>query len=94
MFAAVWKFVMASLLGGGATAFIIGRIGILPISSNVFWVSVRIVTVSLLYGALYLCAVTALHRSRAPIYQLVTLFREMIPWGKSSKLPPDLPAAV
>jgi polysaccharide transporter, PST family len=90
LMAAVWKFLFASVVAGCATALIVGRFRFTPMASSVVEASVRIATISLLYGVLYLSAVIILHRSCTPIYQLVRLFREMVPWGRSSKVSPAL----
>ena len=46
------------------------------------------VTVSLLFGALYLIAVVALHRSLEPLHQVVKLLPDMLSSRRSSKPAP------
>jgi PST family polysaccharide transporter len=93
LIAAIWKFVLASALAGSATVFFVGGLRSIPMPSSVIEASVRVAMMSLLYGVLYLCAVTILHRSCTPIYQLVRLFCEMVPWGRSPKVSPALSEA-
>jgi hypothetical protein len=53
----------------------------------------RIVTVSLLFGALYLAAVIVLHWSFAPIHQIARLLRDMLPLKRLSKPKANVSAA-
>jgi PST family polysaccharide transporter len=83
--AAVWRFIAASLLAGGASAVIIVGLPLAPPSGSVAALG-RIATGSLLFGTLYLGAVILLHRGCAPISQVVALLRVMVPSKKSSNL--------
>lgn len=79
--AAAWRYVLASLVAGCASAFIIGRIPALVAGSGSVGASHRIVMNSVLFGTLYLGAVILLHRGCAPIYQVARLLRQMAPLG-------------
>ena len=85
--AAVWKYVLASLLAGCASAAIVRSFPTFIALPGAFGAFIRIMTTSVLFGALYLGIVILLHRGCDPLYQVARLLREMIPWGKTSKLP-------
>jgi PST family polysaccharide transporter len=84
--AVVWRYVVASLLAGCATAGIMRGLptsGQTPGAAAMF---AHIAVISLLFGALYLGTVMLLHRGWAPIYQVARLLREMLPWDSVSGL--------
>jgi hypothetical protein len=87
---AVWKFVIASLLAGCATALIVGAFQSFVPASNAFGAAIRLAKVSLWFSVLYISAVTILHWSFAPLYQVAGLMKEMTPWGGSPKVSPAL----
>jgi len=76
---AVWKFVLAALLAGGACAAIIQSIPRIALSSVSLEEGARIVITTLLFGNLYLAAVILLHRGFEPLYQLAGLAKELLP---------------
>jgi len=80
--AAVWKYFLASLLAGCACAAIIRGIPSAVTASSSLGALVRIVTNSLLFGALYIGAVVLLHRGYAPLRQVARLFPDMVPWRR------------
>jgi PST family polysaccharide transporter len=82
---ALWKYVLASLLAGCASAVIIRNLPVLAAAPGASGAAARVVVVSLLCGALYLAAVVMLHRGCAPLYQFGGLLREMILWGRFSR---------
>jgi O-antigen/teichoic acid export membrane protein len=82
--AAVWKFIVASLLAGCATELIMRHMPFLAVTRNSLDALSHIVTVSVVFVALYLGAVIALYRGCAPIYQLAGLLREMLPGRKAA----------
>jgi PST family polysaccharide transporter len=84
--AAVWKFIVASLLAGCATALIVGGFRFSATASNLVEAAGRIATISFLFGVLYISTVIVLHRSCTPLCQIVGLLREMIPWGRFSRV--------
>jgi PST family polysaccharide transporter len=79
VFTAVWKYILAGLIAGCGTALAIKGLPSLVAASNSFWTLARIVSVSSLFGILYIGMVVLLHRSFAPLYQVVRLLREMLP---------------
>ena len=91
--AAVWKYVVASLLASCACAGIMQGIPSFVGVPGAVGALARIVTVSLLFGSLYLGAVILLHGGSAPLYQFVGLLRDMVPWGSFSGLSPATGAA-
>jgi O-antigen/teichoic acid export membrane protein len=84
--AAVWRYILASLFAGLATAIIVG-LPAFPVPSNSIGAIVRIAEISCLFGAMYISAVISLHQNCAPIYQVTALIREMLPSGRSSNQP-------
>jgi PST family polysaccharide transporter len=82
---AVWKYVLASLLAGCASAVILRDLPVLAAAPGAIAAGARVVIGSLLCGALYLAAVVMLHRGCAPLYQFAGLLREMILWGRFSR---------
>ncbi len=93
--ATVWRYVVASLLAGGASAAIIRAIPSLMAVSGVVGALVRIVVTSLLFLVLYVGAVVLLHGGSEPIDRLVRLLPDMVPWKKPPSGPPpsEAPAA-
>jgi PST family polysaccharide transporter len=78
--AVVWKYPFASLLAGCASAVIIRGSPFLVTMSGAVGALTRIVVVSVLFGSLYLGAVTLLHWDSAPVLQFARLLRRMVPW--------------
>jgi len=76
--AAVWKYVLASALAGCASALIIREIPSLAVASGARGAIGRIVMTSVLFGALYLGAVSLMHRGFDPIRQVAKLLRDMV----------------
>jgi len=92
MIAAVWKYVLASVLAGCACVGITQSIvpyTAMPGAEGAF---VRLLTVSLLFGVLYLGAVIVLYRGYEPLYQVARLLQEMVPMGRFSRLAPAIAA--
>jgi PST family polysaccharide transporter len=79
---AIWKFTLAALLAGGATAALVRQFPALAAAPGSAGAWLRLVLTSLMFGVLYLAMVILLHGGYAPIRQLLNLLREMIPWGK------------
>jgi PST family polysaccharide transporter len=90
LLAAVWRYILASLLASFSTNLIIRRIPSLSGALGATGAAVRIVVVSLVLGVLYLSAVVLFHGSFEPIYQIFRLLREMAPsrWPSGWSLPP------
>lgn len=85
MMGVIWKYIVASALAGcacaGVTRLLPSFVG-LPESLGAF---ARIVTISGLFGTMYLTSVILLHRGCAPLFQVAGLAREMVPWRGLSK---------
>jgi len=90
LIAAIWKFVLASLMAGCGTFLLTLATPSLAAGSGPLWASVRIVVVSALFGVAYLGGVIFLHRGLAPLNQLVGLFREMI---SRARVPEPIPTS-
>jgi len=88
MIAAIWKFVVASVVAGYTTFLLIGRLPFFAAAADSIDVMARIAKVSLLFVILYMCAVIILHRGWAPLNQVGGLLREMMPSGSSPKMSP------
>jgi O-antigen/teichoic acid export membrane protein len=84
MISAVWKYIAASLLAGGASALIIREIPALLVLPGAFGALARIVTTSTLFAALYLAAVMFLHGGPEPLYGFAKLLPDMVPWKSST----------
>lgn len=79
MISAVWKYVVASLLAGGASAVIIREIPSLFTLPGALGAVARILTISLLFSALYIGAVILLHGGPEPLYRFAKLLPDMVP---------------
>jgi PST family polysaccharide transporter len=80
--AAVWKYLVASLLAGGASVVISRQFLSVVAASGSIVALAHIAMISALFGILYLGAVILLHRGCAPLYQVAGLLREMLPRGR------------
>jgi len=83
--AAVWKYIVASLLAGWACHAILGLCPLLIGLPGAVGLLTRIAATSLLFIIVYLAAVILLHRGCAPLYQLARLLPEMGLWGRLSR---------
>lgn len=81
---AIWKYVLAALAAGSATALVVREIPSLAGAQGVEGAFVRIVAISSLLGVLYLGAVVLLHGGYEPLYQVAALLWEMIPGSRFS----------
>jgi O-antigen/teichoic acid export membrane protein len=91
--AVVWRYALASLLAGGASATIIRQIPSLTAATGVVGAAVRIASTSLLFSVLYIAAVVVVHGGSEPLSRLLNLLPDMVPWNKSSNSPPPPEAA-
>jgi PST family polysaccharide transporter len=89
--ATIWKYLVASLLAGCASAGIAKAILSTVSASSAKGALIRMVTTTLLFVVLYLTAVILLHGGYAPLNQFTRLLREMLPSGVFRK--PSLEAA-
>lgn len=86
--AAIWRYVVASLLAGGVSAVITrGRAGFIAMA-GASGALTRIVIVSALFWALYLIAVVLLYRGYSSLLHLAGLLKEMLPQSLLSRLYP------
>jgi PST family polysaccharide transporter len=84
--AAIWRFVVAAVAAGFATAAITRRIPSFVAAQGAIGAAERIAQTSLVLVVLYLVAVILLHRGWEPLEQLVGLVREMLPANQSPKV--------
>jgi PST family polysaccharide transporter len=82
---AVWRYLLASLLAGGAAALILRGFPPLLAAPGAMGAALRIGVTSVLFGILYLGSVILLYWGCTPIHELAGLLREMVPWRKLSK---------
>jgi PST family polysaccharide transporter len=75
----VWRYVVASVLAGGASALILLGFPGFREAPGLTAALVRISATSILFGLLYLSAVILLHRGLGPIHQVTSLLRELLP---------------
>jgi len=75
---AVWRYVLASLLAGCASAAIIRGLPFFVAAGDSVLIATRIAVISILFGTLYLGAVIVLHQGCAPLYQVAGLLRDMV----------------
>jgi hypothetical protein len=84
--AAIWRYLVASLLASDIGSVIIrGRAGLLAMPS-VSGALARILIVSALLWALYLSAVILLFQGYSSLFQVVGMLKEMLPQSMLSKL--------
>jgi PST family polysaccharide transporter len=88
--AEVWKYILAALLAGGASAMILRGVPVFVGVPGPVGAFTRMVTDSVLFAALYLTAVAVLHGGVTPILQLWGLLLEMLPWRKYSRNTPSV----
>jgi O-antigen/teichoic acid export membrane protein len=91
--AVVWRYALASLLAGGASAAMIRQIPSLTAATGVVGAAIRIASTSLLFSVLYIGTVVVVHGGSEPLSRLLNLLPDIIPWSKSSNSPPP-PEAV
>jgi polysaccharide transporter, PST family len=77
--AAIWKFFVASVVAGCGAALLIRAVPVFAATPGTLGAFARIVWDSVLFFALYLCAVVALHRGIEPIQQIARLISEFRP---------------
>jgi len=82
---AVWKYVVASVVAGWVISVAVGNSAFSAMPAGAEDALARLVVISILFGALYLCAVILLHRSLAPIRDLTRLLRELAPFRRRAE---------
>ena len=81
--ATVWKYVVASLIAALSAAAIIRELSSLALAPGIPGVLLRIVTISLLFTALYLTAVIILQGGPHQLYGFAKLALDMLPSAKN-----------
>ncbi len=80
--AAVWKYLLASLLAGGASIGIVRRLSYFVAASDSVGAVSHILMISLVFWTFYVIAVILLHRGLQPFYQVADVLRDMVPSGR------------
>lgn len=80
----VWRYVVASVIAGGASALIIREVPWLLSSPSAIFALARIVIISVLFSALYVGAVILLHGGPEPLHRFAKLLPDLIPGRFSS----------
>jgi PST family polysaccharide transporter len=78
MLAVMWKYIAASLLAGLATSLLFSRLASLSEASGARGAAMRVASVSLTFGVLYIGGIVVLYRGFSPILRLTGLLREMV----------------
>ncbi len=86
----IWRYIVAALAATGACVWLVWHSHPFGAETGIEGALARMATVSLLFGAFYLIAVVALHRSLEPLYQLVKLLPDLL---LSRRLPKAAPVA-
>lgn len=84
--AAVWKYVLASILAALACTWMHSPLVSLVPSEGIEGAFMRMVVISSVFAVLYVGAVTVFFRGFEPIYQLVRLLPDMVPAGWRSRV--------
>ena len=79
--AAVWKYLLASLLAGGVSIGIVRRVPYFVAASDPVGAVSHILMISLVFGTFYVIAVILLYRGLQPFYQIAEVLRDMVPSG-------------
>lgn len=93
MLLTIWKYVVASLLAGLASAAIMARILPLMAASGAGGALERVLAKSLLFTALYVGMIVLLHGGWEPLHQVMKLLSDIVP-GKKSSMPSLTPERV
>jgi O-antigen/teichoic acid export membrane protein len=83
----VWRYMLASLVAGVASALILGHALYLTAGAGVFGDLTRIVSTSLLFLVLYLGTVVLLHGGPGPLYSIARLVPDILPKSKFRQAP-------
>ena len=84
--AVVWRYLLASVLAGAASAGIVHEVPFLVAGTGVLGALERIVATSFLFGVLYLGALILLHGGPDPLYRFARLLPEMLPGRRSREV--------
>jgi len=86
LFSAIWRFLVAAMLAGGATAAGVLVLANQQGSTSTAMAAVRMILISLLFGVLYTLGVVLLHGNWSPLIQVRNLLREMLDRRRSSQV--------
>jgi PST family polysaccharide transporter len=89
IFITIWKFFIASLVAGLATAAIVSALHYSSAADTARGALIRMVVVSLLFFTLYLASVIAFHNGHKPISETIGLIRELLPEGTARQTLPQ-----
>jgi polysaccharide transporter, PST family len=87
---AIWKYVLASVLAGGATALAVQILPLHVVGSGLVGLSIRVVGISALFLTLYLGGVALLYGGWDPLMQFAMLVHEMIVPRRSDQPAPTV----
>jgi O-antigen/teichoic acid export membrane protein len=90
---AVWKYILAAVAAAGLCFLLIPRAHFLFLVAGTTGNIVRIVTISVIFAALYLGISILLHGGLEPVRQFTRLLPDLVPRLKFLKPPLDLPAS-
>jgi PST family polysaccharide transporter len=79
VFAVIWKFFAASGLAGIATALVVRVVPPFGTAAGALGAFARMVSVSVIFFALYLVGVIVLYRGFKPINETISLLRHLLP---------------
>jgi O-antigen/teichoic acid export membrane protein len=79
----VWRYVVASLLAGLGSNFILHQMPSVLAPRNGIGTLIRLLTTSGLFGVLYLGIAVLLHGSAEPLSQITKLLPDLTPWARS-----------
>jgi PST family polysaccharide transporter len=91
--AVVWKFFVASVAAGCVTAWLIQFVRAFAAGPGPLDALVRLVSISLVFFALYFGAVIALHRGLEPLRQAARLVHDLLPQRAAVQSVPAIPPA-
>jgi O-antigen/teichoic acid export membrane protein len=91
--AEVWRYIVAALLAGTASALVLRTAPIFGGIPGALGAFARIVADSILVGILYCAAVALLYGGVTPLLQFKGLLLEMMPWRKSRRNTPAVAVA-
>jgi len=93
VFQVIWRFFVASLAAGCATALLVHYVPLFANTVGALGAFARLVSDSLLFFALYLGAVVALHRGLTPILHATRLMADLLPRRSTSRSPVESPSS-
>ena len=85
--ATVWRYIAASALAGVVSRVLVHEIPFLSTATGAGGALIRIASASIVFCALYLAAVVALHGGPEPIRRMIRLLPDMLParWSRGEK---------